>query len=943
MVFLRSLIVFLLFCAVLLWGSVGFALEREQYAFDDIRSYNIVWDSPSKDHSGSMPLGNGDISLNVWVEESGDLCFYIGKTDAWSDNARLLKVGKVRVSLEPNPLKAGARFQQTLDLRNGEIVVTIQPGEGDTQTLTTLRIWVDANNPVIHVTVDAAQRLAATARIELWRAERSELSSIEVSDVYLDRSKPDSKHAPTIVEPDTILKDQGNCIGWYHHNVKSVGPKLTMEIQGLSDYPLDDPLRDRTFGTVIKAQRGRRVDAVTLTTAESKSQRFSIYVLTEQPATGEQWLESMDKMIERIENEDFKARRMAHERWWSQFWDRSWIYIKPASDKQAVSMIAQNTHPVRIGADQSGGSVFQGGIARASVFNRALSETEIVNLSKAGKETLKSDGVLGSWLNVSAGQVVESIKHEDMAGSVTLEAWVKPEAMSQSGGRIIDKITPGASDGILFDTWPGNSLRLITKTGILAEKDCLEPGKWHHVAATVDVADGEQKIFLDGRKIVEQKVNAEDDATCVTRGYNLQRFISACAGRGRYPIKFNGSIFTVPSAGAPGEADYRRWGPGYWWQNSRLPYISMCTSGDFDLMRPLFRMYAEEILPVSVYRVKKYFGHDGAYIPECLYFWGAVFSETYGWQPAQQREDKLQESGWHKWEWVSGPELVFMMLDYYEHTGDRDFLSKTLLSTAHEILSFFDQHYATGDDGKLIMHPSQALETWWQCTNPMPELAGLHAVVDRLLDLPQRVTTAQQREFWTSLKSKLPDLPLREVDGVKMLAPAQKFENKSNIENPELYAVFPFRLFDFKSDDVSLAVEALNHRWDKGNFGWRQDDIFMAYLGLTDQAKQYLIGRARRKDENSRFDAFWGPNYDWVPDQDHGGILLKALQSMLMQTDGKKIYLLPAWPKDWNASFKLHAPHKTIVQGTVKNGKITNLNVTPSTRRSDVEVIMAAD
>ena len=32
--------------------------------------YNVVWDSPSKDYSGSMPLGNGDIGVNAWLEET---------------------------------------------------------------------------------------------------------------------------------------------------------------------------------------------------------------------------------------------------------------------------------------------------------------------------------------------------------------------------------------------------------------------------------------------------------------------------------------------------------------------------------------------------------------------------------------------------------------------------------------------------------------------------------------------------------------------------------------------------------------------------------------------------------------------------------------------------------------------------------------------------------
>ena len=104
--------------------------------------------------------------------------------------------------------------------------------------------------------------------------------------------------------------------------------------------------------------------------------------------------------------------------------------------------------------------------------------------------------------------------------------------------------------------------------------------------------------------------------------YHLQRFITACAGRGAYPIKFNGSLFTVPPGPTEQDPDYRRWGPGYWWQNTRLPYISLCASGDFDLMRPLFRMYADELLPLCKYRTRLYLGHDGAYLPGVHLFLG---------------------------------------------------------------------------------------------------------------------------------------------------------------------------------------------------------------------------------------------------------------------------------------------------------------------------------
>src|SRR6266446_1637362 len=103
--------------------------------------YNVVWNSPSKDSTGSMPLGNGDIGLNVWVEESGDVVFYIGKTDAWSESARLLKLGRVRVRFSPNPFAAGQPFRQTLKLSTGEILIN----GGTPGSEIKLRIWVDAN------------------------------------------------------------------------------------------------------------------------------------------------------------------------------------------------------------------------------------------------------------------------------------------------------------------------------------------------------------------------------------------------------------------------------------------------------------------------------------------------------------------------------------------------------------------------------------------------------------------------------------------------------------------------------------------------------------------------------------------------------------------------------------------------------------------------------
>jgi len=78
-----------------------------------------------------------------------------------------------------------------------------------------------------------------------------------------------------------------------------------------------------------------------------------------------------------------------------------------------------------------------------------------------------------------------------------------------------------------------------------------------------------------------------------------------------------------------------------------------------------------------------------------------------------------------------------------------------------------------------------------------------------------------------------------------------------------------------------------------------------------------------------------------VPDHNHGGSGMIGLQEMLLQTPGDEIRLFPAWPKDWDVHFKLHAPQKTTVEAVLKKGKITALEVTPAWRARDI--VLPAD
>ncbi len=77
--------------------SIAALFLGSQAMAGSLEDANVVWDSPSENSLGSMPIGNGDIGANVWVEPSGDLVLLLSKTDAFDDFSRLLKIGRVRI------------------------------------------------------------------------------------------------------------------------------------------------------------------------------------------------------------------------------------------------------------------------------------------------------------------------------------------------------------------------------------------------------------------------------------------------------------------------------------------------------------------------------------------------------------------------------------------------------------------------------------------------------------------------------------------------------------------------------------------------------------------------------------------------------------------------------------------------------------------------------
>ena len=752
---------------------------------NSMNRYNVVWNCPSKDATGVMPIGNGDIAAGVYAIENGDLYMLMAKNDAYTYMGDIFKTGRVKISLNPNPFKSGKPFRQTLDLTTGSILI-----EADGMTL---RIWADANRPVFHIEINSPKEVAVTVQPDLWK--RIDYTVFNVTKLYT--TAKDGWDPSASPAQDVLLEKEGKIL-WYF----PVGDRSTYS-DDLKFYNVEfmsskfpDPFRFNTFGNLIESPQL----ALTRGTLTGKGKTFDvrIHALTMQTPEPSKWVEKILQQASRPS--DVKKDWNDHCVWWSNFWERSWI------------IATDNTLP------------------------------------EQAREKLNGEA-------------------------------------SASGTR-------------------------------------------------------------------EEK----DGAALTSQSYNVFRFLMACQSRGTVQTKFNGGLFTqqlklkeqdkknrsnmvqqADSSWLTNEDD-RLWGRRYTFQNQRLLYWPLLASGDFDLMKPFFNYYSN-LLEMRKAITKAWFGHDGAYYRENIEPTGAEQDCDNGGRPPKTKPGEKYVGWYHDYYFTSGLEILAMMCDNVNYSGNVSFRDNVLVPFAREVLLFFDKHYLRGPDGKLRLDPAQVVETWWIAVNPSPDVAGLRFCLNELLNMKAGTTEDQTR--WHKFFSEIPEISLQTIEGRKAIAPAEKWEKKQNAENGELYPVFPFRCFGLGNGTSDIVDWTMKYRSLKDAFGsacWTQDQIDWAYTGNATEAANGLVRRFRVASTMCRFPLFGREGPDSCPDFDHFGSGSTAFQRMLLQETSGKIILLPAWPKDWDVNFKLHAMHNTTLEGEVKNGKIINFKVIPESRRKDVSL-----
>ncbi len=443
--------------------------------------------------------------------------------------------------------------------------------------------------------------------------------------------------------------------------------------------------------------------------------------------------------------------------------------------------------------------------------------------------------------------------------------------------------------------------------------------------------------------------NKNSKAWELGRNFQLFRYMLAINAQGKWPTKFNGGLLTVDPVFTDTAnkltPDYRNWGGGvHTAQNQRLVYFPMIKNGDWDLLQPQLDFYLR-ILRNAELRSKIYWNHGGACFTEQMENFGLPNYAEYGTKRPAGFDKGVEYNAWLEYEWDTVLEFCLMMLNEQEYSG-RDISDR--VPFIESCLYFFDEHYqylakqrgikALDGNGKLVLYPGSGAETFKMAYNSTSTIAALQTVTKYLIALPSSYLNTERRKYWQEFLKRIPDLNYTSFNGHTTIAPAKNWERINNIESPQLYPVFPWGMYGIGKPGLDTALNTYNYDSNvvkfKSHVGWKQDNIWAARLGLTEEA--WKLTSLKLQNAERRFPAFWGPGFDWVPDHNWGGSGMIGLQEMLLQTDGKKIFLFPAWPKDVGVHFKLHAPYNTTVEAEIKKGKLVMMNVEPESRKTDI-------
>ncbi len=314
-------IYYLIICSCIL-----FAGETNAKVENSLKQYNIVWNEQSNGSKESMPLsGCNGYGANVWMEE-GTLYLYLASNNSYDENGNLLKLGGIRIQMEPNVFGGMNDFRQELDLYNSRIILS---GKDENERTASYTLWIDPVFNGVHVEAESSVPANITASFITWRDRDAIVNQDNWNRQGTETTKADN------VEP------VDGKLFWYHQNKTSDILDRMLEKQNFTAYKelIPDITRNRISGGLICGEnlqyKGKEPFALGVwegtawnlaTDLPKKKRTLHILMNSEQNPDLSSW---KGELIGRAQALPATLKGLWQKHWdrWHAFWDKSYIFI----------------------------------------------------------------------------------------------------------------------------------------------------------------------------------------------------------------------------------------------------------------------------------------------------------------------------------------------------------------------------------------------------------------------------------------------------------------------------------------------------------------------------------------------------------------------------------------------------------------------------------------
>jgi hypothetical protein len=458
----------------------------------------------------------------------------------------------------------------------------------------------------------------------------------------------------------------------------------------------------------------------------------------------------------------------------------------------------------------------------------------------------------------------------------------------------------------------------------------------------------------------------------------LHLYYMASSSRGTLPAKWNGSLFIT-------DGETRFWGTQFWVWTTEMLYLPLLAADASDLAEPFFNMYVRQLPDCEKAARQRWNVEGGAFFPETTPFDGPVVLPDdvvqeyrdifFGRKDPKSISPRLKSIGAFEGHLdavtraatskqysnishvaSSGSELAVQAWWRYRYTGDTVWLRTHAYPLLRGSVEFYRHLLKRDPDGRYHLYGTNAHEDFWGLKDSIMDLAAIRGTAPLAIRAAEILgVDAELRDRWKELLDSLTPYPMGDDPQSKTLKDGVLADDvwavgrlgdvndgHRNSEDVWLTPVFPFEdwTLETRSPTVERIVQkaldlAPRHRsvlhGDGINTAIRMP-IVVARAGRGQElpvtlASYYAALNPNLSNGMSLFEAVSDPSIERL------GLISTALQEGLLQSvsarpGGREIIsVFPAWPKQWEASFRLLARGGFLVTAAMHGGKVEFVEV----------------